>query len=197
MTKIPYLPIAVSPAVRYYASPGVVRAPRLTAEAYAEAREAIGAWCLDGLVCGVDERGAHAVVLAVRRDGAASDGPFRGEPWVIGGRWDLVTPWEEFVVVKARAELFGGRDVAMRAWGPIGHQLFATGWGRDADGPFGRQGVTLQYCYQLTLDAPIDPATPAPDGAHASCRILGPADDLSALHPYIRDVIQMSRWLAP
>ncbi len=194
--RLPYHAVQVSPAVRYYASPGVRRATHLPADVYAQAREAIGAWCLDGLVCAVDDAGQRVVVLGVRRDTGAADGPFRREPWVVGGRWDLVTPWEQFIVDRARKELFGGRAVEMTAAGPIGNQLFATGWGPNTDGPFGRQGVTLQYCYQLILQAPIAAARPEPDEGHSSVVVLKRDDDFSTLHPYIRDVIELSGWLA-
>lgn len=193
--RLDYYPVDVSPAVRFYASGKIERAPRLSAEVYARAREAIGAWCLDGLVCARSTRGKRVVVLAVRKVGGEAEGPFRGEPWVVGGRWDLVTPWEQFIVAKARQELFGGRAVRMSVSGPIGNQLFATGWGRRTDGPFAMQGVTLQYCYQLTLRGVLRPAMLRPDKGHHSVVILTAEDDLASLHPYVRDVIELSGWL--
>lgn len=194
--KFTYQRIDISPHVRYYASPGVGPAATLDAEDYARAREAICAWCLDGLVCAKDDSGRRVVVLAVRGGAKPADGPFRGEPWVVGGRWDMVTPWERFVVEKARKELFGGAPVEMAVSGPIGGQLFATGWGKQTDGPFGRQGVTLQYCYRLVLKDALTALPLRPDAGHSSIRILSGADDLSELHPYIRDVIELSGWLS-
>ena len=196
--RLLYKPINISPIVRYYASPGIASGARskLQTEEYAKARETIPVWCLDGLVCAKDAKDRPVVVLVVRRDKDPSDGPFRNEAWVVGGRWDMVTPWEQFIREKAAKELFGGRRPKMEVKGPIGAQLFATGWGRNTDGPFGRQGVTLQFCYQLILKGRLSPNQLRPDGRHSGIRIFGRGDSLSGLHPYIRDVVQMSGWLA-
>jgi hypothetical protein len=196
-TRLAYRRIDVSPSVRFYSSPGLKPAARLgTAEDYSKAREALPTWCLDGLVCVRDIHAEPFVLLAIRGDSGPEDGPFRGEPWVVGGKWDMVTPWEKFVVQKARKELFAGRPVGMTVGGPIGGQLFATGWGKDTDGPFGRQGVTLQYCYQLVLKPTLTELPVRTDDAHRGYQLLSRAHSLSDLHPYIRDVIEMSGWLA-
>jgi hypothetical protein len=163
---------------------------------YARAREALPVWCLDGLVCAKDLKGLPVVVLPIRRDRDPADGPFRNEPWVVGGRWDMVTPWQRFVVEKAAKELFGGRRPAMEVKGPIGGQLFATAWGKNTGGPFSKQGVTLQFCFQLILKARLSPDRLRVDRCHSGLRIIRRGDSLSGLHPYIRDVIEMSRWLA-
>jgi len=140
--------------------------------------------------------GKHAVVLIVRSDGDAACGPFRNEPWVIGGVWDMVSEWKEFVRLKVISELFSGNaERGMAVDGPIGPQLFATGWGPDTDGPFGYQGVTLQYCYRVLLAATIRAEDLHPDPDHGHVKIITSAESCDDLHPYIRDVIQLSGWL--
>lgn len=184
-------------AVRFYASPDLRPGIRLGDEEYARARASIAIWCLDGLVCGRTADGRAGVVLIVRGDGGPGSGPFRNEPWVVGGKWDMVTPWKTFVQRKVAQELFGGtRAGAVSVEGPLGNQLFATGWGAGSDAPFGFHGVTIQYCYKVVLAEPITPDALRPDQHHSRSLVLHPGDDLSALHPYIRDVIMLSGWLS-
>jgi hypothetical protein len=179
-----------------YTGPGLGSAARIaSAEAYAKARAAIPTWCLDGLVCARTPDGAPAVVLVVRAGEAPGDGPFRREPWMVGGKWDMVTPWKKFVRTKAIAELFGGTPLPLEVRGPIGNQLFATGWGKNGDGPFGEQGMTLQYCYQVMLRAPLERGMLRLDGNHSRPLVLTAGRPLPRLHPYIRDVIRLSGWL--
>jgi hypothetical protein len=136
-------------------------------------------------------------VLIVRGNDGPTAGPFRNEPWVIGGKWDMVTPWKAFVRAKVSQELFGGvLPGAISVDGPLGNQLFATGWGAGTDGPFGLHGVTLQYCYRVVIAEPIRPRDLRPDRHHSRSLILQTGDDRSALHPYIQDVIALSGWLA-
>lgn len=166
---------------------------RLTDEEYARARAVLPVFCLDGLLCARDPQGPF-VVLAVRADRGPSSGPFRGEPWVVGGRWDLRTPWEEFVRRRAAAELFGGRDPGLDVDGPIGDQLFATSWAAG-DGPFGRPGLTLQLCYRVISRAPPSRDLLQPDDRHCGLVEVRQGDDLERYHPYVRDVIERSGWL--
>jgi hypothetical protein len=107
----------------------------------------------------------------------------------------MVTPWKTFVRAKAMAELFGGASVPLDVGGPIGHKLFATGWGKNADGPFGEQGMTLQYCYQVVLGEPLYQRKLRPDTNHSRLLVLRAGRSLPPLHPYIRDVIRLSGWL--
>ena len=184
-------------AVRFYASatprPGI----HLGDEEYARARASMAAWCLDGLACGRGPDGRQAIVLIVRGDDGPGAGPFRNEPWVIGGKWDLVTPWKTFVQRKVAQELFGGvLPGAVHVEGPLGNQLFATGWGAGSDGPFGFHGVTIQYCYKVLLTQPITPRDLRPDRDHTRYLVLQAGDDLSTLHPYVRDVVELSGWLS-
>ena len=184
-------------AVRFYASPGLRPGIRLGDEEYARARASIATWCLDGLACGRNPDGRPAVVLVVRGDDGPGAGPFRNEPWVIGGKWDMVTPWKVFVQRKVAQELFGDAlPGAVSVQGPLGNQLFATGWGAESDGPFGFHGVTIQFCYKVVLTAPIIPGDLRPDDRHSRSLVLHPGDDLAALHPYIRDVVELSGWLS-
>lgn len=186
----------VGEALVFYTEPGQGPATRLdTARQYAEARAAIPTFCLDALVCGHTTTGTPAVVLVVRSATGESAGPFRDEPWVVGGRWDMVTPFEDFVRDKASTELFAGADPRCEITGPLGNQLFATGWATD--GPFGLPGVTVQYCYQLVLADPLDSLPLRDDDAHAGILVLRADEPPPHLHPYIRDVIRFSRWLDP
>jgi hypothetical protein len=194
--RLQYRRQQVDEGVVCYTSAGLDSAVRIvSAEAYAKARAAIPTWCLDGLVCARMPNSAPAVVLAVRSGDAPGNGPFRREPWVVGGKWDMVTPWRKFVRAKAIAELFGETAVPLEIRGPIGNQLFATGWGKNGDGPFGEQGMTLQYCYQVVLRTPLDRGMLRLDGNHSRPLILRAGRPLPRLHPYIRDVIRLSRWL--
>ncbi len=184
----------VGDALVLYTEPDQGPATRLdTARRYAEARAAIPTFCLDALVCGRTVAGTRAVVLVVRSDDGETSGPFRDEPWVVGGRWDMVTPFETFVRDKAASELFGGTEPAAEVTGPLGNQLFATGWATD--GPYGLPGVTVQYCYQLVLADPLDSLVLRDDDAHAGLCILTADQPLPPLHPYIRDVIRLGGWL--
>jgi len=196
-TPPPYERREVDDAVRFYTSPGLRPGIRLGDEEYARARASIATWCLDGLPCGRTADGRPAIVLIVRGDDGPGAGPFRNEPWVIGGKWDMVTPWKAFVQRKVAQELFGGAlPGSASIEGPLGNQLFATGWGAESDGPFGLRGVTVQYCYKVVLGEPIKPAELRPDAHHSRPLVLHPGDDVSALHPYVRDVIALSGWLA-
>jgi hypothetical protein len=107
----------------------------------------------------------------------------------------MVTPWKRFVRAKALAELFGGVDLPLTIRGPIGPQLFATGWAAGTDDPFGQQGMTLQYCYQVVLTEPFDVGLLKPDVYHSPPLIVGVGQPLPLLHPYIRHVIRLSGWL--
>lgn len=187
----------IADSVRFYASPELRPSLHLGDEEYARARASIATWCLDGLACARDTDGQPAVVLLVRRNDGPGSGPFRNEPWVIGGKWDMVTPWKTFVQRKVAQELFGGvLPGAVSIEGPLGNQLFATGWGAGPDGPFGYHGVTIQYCYKVVLAESIALRELRPDRDHSRYLLLRPGDDLSALHPYIRDVVVLSEWLA-
>ena len=186
----------LAPVVRFYTSPGLGPAAWLDDAEYARARAAIPCWCLDGLPCGRTEAGEPVVILVVRGDRGPGSGPFRGEPWVVGGKWDFVTPWEEFVRAKALAELFGGQyQGSLRVDGPLGNQLFGTGWGPDTDGPFGGQGATLQFCYRVILSEPVRAESLLPDRDHSRFLLVHAGQSLAELHPYIRDVIELSGWL--
>lgn len=186
----------LGPAVRFYTSPGLGHGAWLGDEEYARARAALPYWCLDGLPCGHTETGEPVVVLVVRGDHGPGDGPFRNEPWVVGGKWDFVTPWEDFVRAKTVAELFDGKySGSLHVEGPLGNQLFGTGWGPNTDGPFGQQGATLQLCYRVRLSNPVMAATLRPDHDHAAILIVKRGQSLAELHPYIRDVIELSGWL--
>lgn len=166
-----------------------------TARQYAEARAAIPTFCLDGLVCGRAADGVPVVVLLRRASGGEAAGPFGGEPWVVGGRWDMVTPFEPFVLEKASRELFGGAAPPMEVSGPLGRQLFATGWA--SDGPYGQQGVTVQYCFELVLEGSLDVLAPRADADHSEVVIVRGDRPLPPLHPYVRDVVELSGWLLP
>ncbi len=196
MTRLVYEDKFVSESVRYYASSGMLPRARLGSREYARARSAIPTWCLDGLVCGTTELGKHAVVLIVRSDKDEACGPFRNETWVIGGVWDMVTEWKEFVRLKVKGELFSGNgERGLVVDGPIGPQLFATGWGPNTDGAFGYQGVTLQYCYRVLLTTTIRPEDFRPDSDHGQVKIITSWESCHNFHPYIRDVIELSGWL--
>ena len=52
----------------------------------------------------------------------------------------MVTPWKDFVRSRAIAELFGGANMPLDVRGPIGNQLFATGWGKDRGWALRRAG---------------------------------------------------------
>ena len=183
--------------VKFYASADLRPAIWLGDEEYARARAAIATWCLDGLACGWTVDGSPVVVLVVRGDDGPAAGPFRNEPWVIGGKWDLVTPWKTFVRGKVAQELFGGvLPAVMSVDGPLGKQLFATAWDAGPDGPFGFHGVTIQYCYKVVLAQRISPEDLRPDQHHSRYLVLHPGDDLSTLHPYVRDVVVLSGWLS-
>ena len=197
MTKYQYFRKDVGPKVRFYASSSLEATVTLgSAEEYARARSAMPTWCLDGLVCGTTSDGRPAVVLVIRSGRGLESGPFRNEPWVVGGKWDMVTPWEDFVRHKVTSELFSGRfNGAMTVDGPIGDQLFATGWGRDTDGPFGYHGVTVQFCYRVLLSTPIEEKALQPSPNHSGYIILPAEAPFPALHPYILDVIELSGWL--
>ncbi len=184
----------VGDALVLYTVPDQGPAGRLpTARQYAEARAAIPTFCVDGLVCTRSADGVPVVVLLRRATEGEAAGPFRGEPWVVGGRWDMITPFEPFVRAKASAELLGGATPPMEVSGPLGQQLFATGWA--ADGPFGQQGVTVQYCFQVVLDVPVEELRPRADAEHSEVVVLRGDRPLPPLHPYVRDVIELSGWL--
>jgi hypothetical protein len=194
--RLQYQRREIDESVVCYTSAGAGAAARIkSAKAYATARAAIPTWCVDGLVCARLRDGTPVVALVVRAARAPGDGPFRGEPWVVGGKWDMVTPWKEFVRAKAIAELFGGTNVPLHVRDPIGRRLFATGWGKDGDGPFGEQGMTLQYCYQVVLDESLDRRTLRADANHSRVLLLNAGRPLPRLHPYVRDVVQLSGWL--
>ncbi|MCE5268409.1 MAG: hypothetical protein LLG00_11035 [Planctomycetaceae bacterium] len=132
----------------------------------------------------------------MRSDRGDAAGPFRNEPWVIGGVWDMVTEWKEFVRLKVLGELFSNdnaKDVLID--GPIGPQLFATGWASNGDGPFAYQGVTLQFCYRVLLSSVIRPDEFRPDSNHGKVQVITAWEACRGLHPYIRDVIHLSGWL--
>ena len=195
-TRQAYRAVDVDENVRFYTSGPLKKAQYLEGESFAQARSALPTWCLDGLVCGKTESGKNAVILLVRSDSGVSDGPFRNEPWVIGGKWDMVTPWKEFVRRKAAAELYGLSDVDASVSGPIGNQLFATGFGPETDGPFGLHGITVQFCFHVVLNLPLDKETIKATGNHCGFLILTADEPLPDLHPYVRDVIELSGWLA-
>lgn len=79
--------------------------------------------------------------------------------------------------------------------GPIGNQLFATGWGKNTDGPYGQQGVTIQFCYRVILSEPIRADAFRLDRRHARYLVVRAGEPRPELHPYIRDVIELSGWL--
>lgn len=192
----PYETVNLGGPIRFYTSRGLQRAARLESEEYARARSSLATFCVDGLPYGWTTEGHKAIVLAVRADSSPADGPFRNEPWVIGGKWDMVTPLPEFVHAKAQEELFDGTYDGNIAIGtPIGNQLFATGWGAGTDGPYGLQGVTLQFCYHIKLSKLFGPDSFRPNRHHSRYLILRAGRELPPLHPYIRDIITMSGWL--
>jgi hypothetical protein len=192
----------VGSGIRFYAPAGLQKATFLEPpERYAEARSAIPMFGLDGMPCGMTPEGKRAVVLLKRKRGNMSDGPFRGEPWFTGGKWDMVTPFEEFVREKTIAELYGAaipesqlRKHVLKVEGPIGHQLFGTGW-EASDGPHGKQGVSIQYCFQVHLPMLVTETAFSLDQNHEKLLIVKEGEPLPKLHPYIRDVIEMSGWL--
>lgn len=185
----------VADGVRFYAGPALRPPIRLGARDYARAQAALPTWCIDALPCGHTEDGQAAVVLVVRGKGPG-DGPFRGEPWVVGGKWDMVTPWKEFAKRRLVSELFNGRPASeVIVAHPIGNQLFATGWD-GADGRFGLHGVTVQLCYQAILTEPVSPELFRPDRNHSGCVVLRAGEAMPEVHPYVRDVIRLSGWLA-
>lgn len=108
----------------------------------------------------------------------------------------MVTPWKEFVRTKVALELLGGSSAdGLTVDGPIGNQLFATGWGRGTDGRFGMHGVTIQFCYLVSLPSHIGKHVLRHDTNHSGCLVLTRDSSLADLHPYIRDVIELSGWL--
>jgi len=182
--------------IRLYADPLQGPAERLDSQLYAQARATIPTFCLDGLPCGHTPDGKRAIVLILRSGANPGDGPFRNQLWVVGGKWDMVSPWDAFVRQKMVGELFGGTyDGVIDIRGAIGNQLFGTSWAKGDDGPYGHQGVTLQYCYQLVIQVPITEDSFRPDRNHSAYKIITQGDELPELHPYVRDVIEMSAWL--
>ncbi len=186
----------VGAPVRFYTYGGDLQKPaHLPPEQYAVARAGMPMVCVDGLACGRTPDGRPAVVLIVRATEGQMAGPFRGHPWVMGGKWDWTKSMPDFVRDKVASELGVAKD-EIQVGSPIGNQLFGTAWAPDTDGPLGYQGVTLQFCYQVTLDTPLRDGAFRPDRDHSSYLILTAADPLpEGLHPYIKDVIQMSGWL--
>lgn len=190
------------PNGRFYTSPHQGSAARLDPEAYATARAAMPIVCLDALVCSHLDDGTRAVVLLERSDEGLADGPFRGEPWVMGGKWDMKSPLPEFMVNKVKAELFGNTEppstaCSMAFRGFIGGDspyVFGTGWGQGTDGPFGQQGFTVQWCGIVHLDR-IDTDSFRPDRDHSRYLIVKKGDGITDFHPYIADVIALSEWL--
>lgn len=109
----------------------------------------------------------------------------------------MITPFETFVAERTIVELFDGTSPGkLSIEGPIGNQLFGTGWG-EGDGPFERHGVTIQFCFSVQLPVPITKDAFRLDRNHKDILILEQGKSLPSLHPYIRDVIEMSGWLSP
>jgi len=172
----------VGEALVFYTEPGQgASRPLPSSRDYAAARAAIPTFSLDGLVCGRTADGVPAVVLLRRAAEGDAAGPFRDEPWVVGGRWDMVTPFEQFVRRCASQELLDGADPPMEVSGPLGPQLFATGW--DSDGPYGQQGVTVQYCFQVVLNEPLEALGPRADAAHSEVIVVRGDRPMPRLHP--------------
>jgi len=188
--------VDISPLVTFYSNGPLDAGVRLEDEEYARARSNMLTFCLDAVPCGRLKNGTPAIALVTRAAVGQRSGPFRNEPWIVGGRWDMQTPWEEFIVGKLKGELLGGQtELQVQIDGLVSPKLFATGWAANTDGPFGYQGLTLQYCYRAIIGTPLDELVMKPDRDHSEVTLLTAASPLPALHPYIAEVIKLSAWL--
>ncbi len=107
----------------------------------------------------------------------------------------MVSAWPDFVLRKVSEELFDGQVISMPLVdGPIAGQLFATGWNDERGGAY-QQGMTLQFCYRVVIPSPLRPECFRPDHHHSGFFILTENQEWPELHPYVADVIRLSRWL--
>jgi hypothetical protein len=169
-----------------------------TTKQYAEARTAMAMVCVDGVPCGYEEDGTPVVVLVLRKDKEESDGPFAGQYWIVGGKWNWVDTFSEFIRTKAIGELFNGnfnRDELYVPEGFIGGMPIMVGWSAGENSPYGLPGVSWQCCYQVIFKNRIRKEMFKLDENHEDYVFIRPGDHLAHLHPYVRDVIQMSGWL--
>ncbi len=184
--------------IAYYHPPQMEPVGRFdTTREYAEAREKMAMVCVDGLPCGYTENGTPAVALVIRADTEESDGPFRGQPWVVGGKWNWIDTFCDFIRKKAKAELFRGTydgeiEVPTES---IGGKPIMVAWGRGTDGPYQLPAVSFQYCYRVILKTPFSEKNFSPDQNHTGHVIVRPQDNIDHLHAYVRDLITMSGWL--
>ena len=182
----------------YYHPPEMEPVGRFeTPKQYAEARANMAMVCVDGLPCGYTEDGTPAVALVIRADGKESDGPFRGQPWIVGGKWNGVDTFCDFIRTKAIGELFGGHydgevDVPTES---IGGKPIVVAWGCDTDGPYGLPAISLQFCYKVIFRKLFSSEQFSPDQNHTGHVIVRPQDNIDHLHAYVRDLIVMSGWL--
>lgn len=178
----------------FFKGAGFGKGPWLTDETHALARASLGAWCVDGVVCGYTKDKTPAVVLINRRADRVTDGPFKGEPWVIGGRWDNVTDFPALMEKKVRDELFSGKFDGKMTVELMQEQPIMVAWG-PGEGPLGHQGFSSQYVYRVTLDIPIEPESFRPDENHDGVTILKQGSALPTLSDYVRHLLDLSKWL--
>lgn len=163
---------------------------------YAIGRSGIPCFCVDGVPCGRLEDGTKVIVLINRAGHTKESGPFREQLWIVGGKWDGITPFDEFLRMKARGELFGDSyDGSIDVHpAPLGNKPFATDWSQE-DGPNGFGGLTIQLCYMLEFQRPFAPNSFRPDKNHGHYQVVRARETLPELHPYIRDMIALTGWL--
>jgi hypothetical protein len=133
-----------------------------------------------------------------KTDKEESDGPFAGQYWIVGGKWNWVDTFSEFIRTKAIGELFNGnfnRDELYVPEGFIGGMPIMVGWSAGENSPYGLPGVSWQCCYQVIFKNRIRKEMFKLDENHEDYVFIRPGDHLAHLHPYVRDVIQMSGWL--
>ncbi len=174
-------------------------AGQLQPQLYAEARAGMGMVCTDVLPAGILDDGTPVVILINRSSQGEFAGPFRGEPWVVGGKWPWSYTYAEGVLPKLEVELFGGRDmtgkIVIHDKKSIGGRQYVTGWASGEDGPLGLPGATQQPCFLAEIEGVLQLGMIRPDKDHKGYKLITPDDPLDDLHPYVRTVIQKSGWL--
>ncbi len=178
----------------FFKGAGFTKGPWLSDELHALARSVFGAWCVDGVACGYTLQNVPAVALINRRKDRSTDGPFKGEPWVIGGRWDNVTDFPLLMERKVRQELFRGAYDGKMLVEQMHDLPIMVAWG-PGEGPLGHQGFSSQFVYRITLDIPFEPESFQPDEHHDGVLILKRGDALPPLSAYVRRLLEMSKWL--